>query len=302
MPEPPSHDDTPALLAAFADGELTDDQAARLCDCVSGNPDCVRRVLHEQRLRRACAKVMTRETARCPDEVRRRLDALLQAPDAAPPRPDDDMSQPRRPRRELGVTRWLPAAVAAVLLLAAVGVYLTAGSGHPGAASGAGSVPGGDAAVLTASHVQEFETRHVRCSVGEAPMIRGDLFPATLDGLDPVLRRLVGDSLAGASLDLSAAGFDYALAGVCPVPGDDAVHLIYTARHPDAAGRLAALSLWIQHDPDRPDLRPGTPYTAADDDSPHPMVVWRERDTVFYLVGDSMQDVERARPLVHLAL
>ena len=313
MPEPLEHDDTPALLAAFADGELTDDQASRLCDCVSGNPDCVRRVMHEQRLRRACAKVMASETQRCPDEVRRRLDAILQEPAA----PSESIREPGRPRPGASGERpgdgpargrWLPAAVAAVLLLGAVGVYLAAGSDNSGGAgdgsvSGGSGVSGGDAAVLPASHVQRFETRHVRCSVGEAPMMKGELFPATLDGLDPVLAELVDASAAGASLDLSAAGFDYALAGVCPVPGEDAVHLIYTAAEPDEAGppdRRAALSLWIQHDPSRSDLKPGVPYVAADADHPHPMVVWRERDTVFYLVGDSMQDVERARPLVHL--
>ena len=299
MPEPLEHDDTPALLAAFADGELTDDQASRLCDCVSGNPDCVRRVMHEQRLRRACAKVMAGETRRCPDDLRRRLDTLLQPPDAASPPPVDELYQPRRPRRDPRFTRWVPAAIAAVLLLGAIAVF-TVSNGD--AASGDGETSGGDT-VFTAAHLQQFETRHVRCSVGEAPMMRGELFPATLDGLDPVLAELVDASAAGASLDLSAAGFDYALAGVCPVPGDDAVHLIYTAAEPDDAGppdRRAALSLWIQHDPSRTDLEAGVPYVAADADHPHPMVVWRERDTVFYLVGDSMQDVERARPLVHL--
>ena len=284
-----SHHETQALLAAFADGELTDDQAADLCAYVSGHPDCVKRVLHEQRLRRACAKAMSAEPRCCPDQLRRELDAMLTG-ENAPVRPDRSASGRVPVLARLG--RWLPAAVAAVLLLGAVGVYLAADSS---------SEPADGGAVLPASQVQAFETRHVRCSVGEAPMLKGELFPASLDEIDPVLSRLVDASVAGASLDLSDAGFAYALAGVCPVPGDDAVHLIYTAVEPDHAGRHAALSLWVQHDPDRADLEPGVPYVAADADRPHPMVVWREHDTVFYLVGDTMRDVERARPLVHLA-
>ncbi|MEO1237538.1 MAG: hypothetical protein AAFX76_12190, partial [Planctomycetota bacterium] len=150
--------------------------------------------------------------------------------------------------------------------------------------------------LITARLAQTFGDRHEQCAMENQLPYANELFPATMSGLDRALADHVGPEIEAASLDLSSIGFDYRVAGVCPIPGKDAVHLIY--ENPQGQ----SLSLWIKGYDAEPVLDPGVPYFPPQGHTAQPMVVWREGDMVFYLVGDTMEDVQRARPEIRLAM
>jgi hypothetical protein len=104
-----------------------------------------------------------------------------------------------------------------------------------------------------------------------------------------------------AALDLSEVGYRYSVAGYCTIPGENAIHIIYTADQPDTVGRRGAISLWINPGQAGPPADAGRVHTAAGADSPHPILTWQEQGATFYLVGDSMADVKAAQPHLRLA-
>lgn len=292
------------FLPAFADGELDVEQNLRVLEQMAMDPTNTKRVLHQQQLRRACARVMGGETIKCPEALRQQIarsfaepsvdlgnestdqDLRLVGTDAAsasaePPASDSPVLA------RLG--RWTaPLAAAAVLTVAGLvgaDLYRThLGSGYTGDG------------LVTASLAQRFSQRHERCSINQALPQDTELFPAELAQLDEAIAQQINqDAFNGAQLDLSSIGYDYHVAGFCPAPGKDAIHVIYK----NAEGR--SLSLWVKAYDGQPTLDPGVPYTPPQDHADRPMMVWREANMVFYLVGDVMDDVKKAHPAIRLA-
>ncbi|MEM8738657.1 MAG: hypothetical protein AAGG38_09300 [Planctomycetota bacterium] len=291
-------------LSAYADGELDLRESRQALDLLAEDPAHAKRVLHQQQLKQACSRAMDRPEMKCPDELRDQLRALADdtprlagsigdtgsAPETAPPAeaaPAYDAAHGRPVLATLG--RWAAplAAAAALFLVATVGLNLY----HANRSSGYTSD-----GLITASLAQSFGDRHQKCSLGSEVPASSELFPGTLSELDRTLAEQVGPEIDGASLDLSSLGFDYQVAGVCPLPGQDAVHLIYE----NAQGQ--ALSLWIKAYDGKPALDPGVPYFPPSEHAHQPMVVWREGNMVFYLVGDSMDAVKQAQPKIRLAV
>ncbi|MEM6458593.1 MAG: hypothetical protein AAF710_04305 [Planctomycetota bacterium] len=276
-----SPDEDRELMPAFADGELDAEQNLRALEQMAADPTQTRRVVHQQQLRRACGRAMGGgETHRCPDELRRQIEAMT---------PAGETAGSTRPDVLATIGRWAaPLAAAAVLLI----VGFVSLNAFRTDASGGGYTADG---LITASLANTFGKRHRQCSVGEAIPYGTELFPAEIGQLDDALVEHVGQELDGAALDLSTLSYDYRVAGVCPLPGGDAVHVIY--ENPD--GRT--LSLWIKRYDGQPTLDPGVPYVPPSDHTDTPMMVWREADMVFYLVGDTMGDLRAAQPAIRLA-
>ncbi|MEM9916263.1 MAG: hypothetical protein AAF911_15015 [Planctomycetota bacterium] len=287
--------ETAELLPAFADGELDAEQNLRVLEAMAADPTNTQRVLHQQQLKQACGRVMTSPETRCPDALRDQIIAMASEAEAASTTaPATGMSagvsggggEDDNPVLAL-IGRWVaPLAVAATLFIGAL-VALNVMSDSGGYTSDG---------LITASLAQTFGQRHAKCALGEAGPYGTELFPAEVDQLDDALVQHVGQELDGAALNLSTLGYDYKVAGFCPLPGGDSVHVIY--ENPEGQ----TLSLWVKAYDGKPTLDPGVPYVPPHDHTAQPMMVWREGDMVFYLVGDTMDDVKQAQPAIRLAV
>jgi len=69
------------------------------------------------------------------------------------------------------------------------------------------------------------------------------------------------------------------------------VHLIYHASK--ASGRRDSLSLWMKRYAGSPEIEAGKVY-AANLEGNHPLLVWRDQATIYYLVGDARGRTDRA--------
>lgn len=287
------------LLPAFVDGELDEAQKLRVLEAMAADPSCTRRVLVQQQLRQACGRVLTSPSLRCPADLRQRIQAMagdLQSDESLPKPSVAPLGQSDRGPVLARIGRWaLPLAVAAALGLAVlVTLNFSASRAERLAEAGLYTADG----LVTARLARQLSERHVQCAHGDDPLTPEGLAPiqpGDLVGLDAALVDHFDAELQNASLDLSSIGYDYQIAGLCPVPGDGAVHVIY--ENPD--GRR--LSLWIKPYDGQPMLDPGVPYVPPAAHAEHPMVVWRQANTVFYLVGETREEVQQARPAIRLA-
>jgi len=284
-------------LHAFADGELDGDQQLRAVEQIANDPTYAKQVLHQHQLKQACGRVMDSPTMRCPDTLRDQITAMADATETeietetaheslSATRPEQMAGDDQAVLARIG--RWAaPLAVAATLFigaLVALNVMNNPGGGYT--ADG----------LITARLAETFGQRHTQCSLGQGVPAESQLFPADIDQLDDTLVQHVSQELDGAALDLSTLGYDYRIAGFCPLPRGDAVHVIYE----NPGGQ--SLSLWVKAYDQQPVLDPGVPYVPPRDHTATPMMVWREGDMVFYLVGDKMDDVRRAQPAIRLAV
>ncbi len=293
---------TPEELLACADGELDCVRQLRATESMARDPQVMSQVLHQQQLRLACARVLQKHDGPCPDALRQRIRDLCESCEAASPAPAPaarEAATPSADRRGGAVVatlgRWLgpiAAAAAVALVLWAILPPPTAPT-NPGVY---GLENGGytDDGLITAGLAHKFGERHDLCGQDPSRLLDRPLYPADVAELDDALTRRIGDQFAPASLDLSDLGYRFEQAGNCPLPGDRAAHLIYR----NAADEV--LSLWVKAYDGRPTLDPGVAYTPPRQHSGRPMVVWREADTVFYLVGDQPEAVQKARPMIGL--
>lgn len=301
MSNPDTPNSTHDLLSALADGELdlreSTDALARIAD----DPQGAQRIAFQQQLRRSVASAMDEPAMRCPEALRARVERVAQdaAADSAPtnpaPAPATTAPAPAAPTpttapRPAGppvlarIGRWAPAAVAAILLIAATGVFF---AGRPVAQSGPSPT------VLDVNTIQTFASHHMHCAEDPASRLHHpERFGEGLDELPGHLADYFDRSADGVAFDLSAVEYDYQLAGVCNLPGSGAVHLVY--RHHDHPDR--AMSLWIV--PAKPEvveqMTPGRVYIETAKDLDHPVILWEDSGLLFYLVGDSLEDAQHA--------
>ncbi|XAM00871.1 hypothetical protein OT109_05690 [Phycisphaeraceae bacterium D3-23] len=290
---------TPEMLAALADGELD------LRDCpdalakISADSQGAQRIAFQQQLRRSVASAMDGPSMRCPDALRSQIESLAisttthgEAPAAQPPPPAQPAPLPAvhsvaphgQPAVIGRIGRWAPAAVAAVLLIAATAVFFSGGSDSPA---------GPATPILDARTVQTFGTRHMHCADNPADTLKeSDRFGHGVDELPTTLDDYFSRSVDGVAFDLSAVQYDYQLAGVCNIPGSGAVHLVY--RHHDHPER--AMSLWIvpANEEITRNMQQGRVYVETATGLDHPVILWEDNGLIFYLVGDSLEDVQHA--------
>jgi hypothetical protein len=142
--------------------------------------------------------------------------------------------------------------------------------------------------VLPVAQVDRFMNRHVHCLDKIEALRESTKFPTEIALLPDSIKDAIG-SKPYPTLDLSALGYAFWQAGECSIPGSPAVHLMYKAL--PETGRTDSLSLWIVADDGQLHLQEGKTYLASPENAVHPIIVWRDRGMVYYLVGD-------ARPLV----
>ncbi len=286
-------------LPAFADGELDVEQNLRVLEAMAMDPTHTRRVLHQQQLRKACARVMDRPDCCCPEELKHTLQTLCFADpqasaDSVSPsfalggtEADDPIQTTRSSPQVLArIGRWLPAAVAAVLLIGALAVFFS-----PRADSGM-------AFGLGEARLAAFAGRHKSCSSDVNKLVAGIQNPANVAALpgtiDDYFVAQLGNDQAGridTALDLSVLGYAFQRVGVCGLPGKNAVHVVYQAAEGTDHGK--SMSLWIK--PHSPDLQliPRRLYTAEAADG-QPLLIWERNGRTYYLLGDASDDARQA--------
>lgn len=270
------------MLAALADGELDLLHQPELFAQLAQDAESARQVAGHHRLRQAVAQAMDGPSMKCPDDLAATLSAMAAEPSA---QPLPISVAPPAVRRSPGVLarigRWAPTAVAAVLMFAAVVVFMQPAD--------AGSGP----ALLAVSKVEAFDGRHLDCAKQPRILHDHDRFgeAGAMQQLPTKLGEYFQTSTDGMRLNLSNVGYEYQLTGVCGLPGDGSVHIVY--RHRDNPDR--AISLWIRPDDGSlKNLEADRVYVEAGKTLDHPVIVWRNKGMVYYLVGDSLEDAHHA--------
>ncbi len=270
-------------ISAFADGELSGQPRQEMLSRSASDEQVAAKVSHQRQLRDAVARAMDRSDLAAPAALRSRIEAIADDADRVEAAEGGAFHEPA----VVGwIGRWAPAAAAAVLFIAALAV-VNLGRG-PTPPPGAGIIPVGQVEMLT--------KRHVSCSTDVSKLyeIEGMTDTASISALPAALAQTLGHATPG--LDLSGIGYNFERIGSCPIPGKDAVHLIYRAD--PSTGRADRMSLWIFPDDGRLPIPAGAIYVAADDQYAHPVLVWRNAGIAYFLVGDSMEGVEKAADML----
>lgn len=272
-------------LAAFADGELDVEQNLRVLEHMAINPTATRRVMHQQQLRQAVDRTIRHQTPTTPEALKQQIQKLMAdtpATGQATARGETGRAQGASVLARIG--RWTPLAAAALFFMAALVVLNTAGRD---------SLPGiGQIAqdLVSKSQYSIFVKRHLGCSRMIDKLHHMELFPQDLKALPASLATFLGGQ-ATPGLDLSSIGYEFYAVGECNVPGDQSVHLIYHAKD-DPAGH-DALSLWVRRYGGSPAIEPDRAFYVETGGS-NPLVVWRQGGMIYYLMGNSLANTDRA--------
>ena len=286
---PPRHDARLSdPLAAFADGELTGPDSRDVVERIATDTAAARRVLQQQHLRRSVARAMKSQAPPVPDRLRVEIERISAG---APLRPAAGAAPPATPAQwDLPVLarigRWVPSAIAALLLITTAILFLN----HDVAPDGRDI---GNVLIESAQNRRMFYDRHHSCASGAEPLQGREQFGASLELLPARLSRHLGGADTP-SLDLSGIGYTFFAAGQCTLPGAGSVHLIY--RH--ATRSDDSLSLWLKRYAGEPAIEAGRIYIATDEGAAHPLLLWRDSSTIYYLVGDSDEHIDEAARLL----
>ncbi|MEM9020732.1 MAG: hypothetical protein AAGC44_09225 [Planctomycetota bacterium] len=287
---------TDELIAALADGELELCQCPDLFAQLANDKDCGRKLAEQKKLREAVCDCLKDNQPSCPDELRAKIESLCAREDeqtmATDPTPASIPASPQTVHRTTPSTnpvlarigRWVPAAVAAVLLLAA-GILFSQASAN----SRGGDGPN---ALLTVSQVNQFAGRHGDCGMDPTILKDRDRFgdPESVQALPGHISDYFKRSADGMNLDLSRVGYRYQMTGACSLPSSGAIHLVYRK----LGDPSKAMSLWLSPDDGSVAIEPGRLYVEAGDNLDHPVVLWKDNGMVYYLVGDSLEDTHKA--------
>lgn len=281
------------LLSAMADGELDLREQPEALAKLAQDPQAAQRVACQQQLRQACAKAMDRPGMNCPDDLAAKLRAMgvedADASTATNTSPARESAPYAGPPVLARIGRWVPAAVAAVLLIAAAVVYTASNPGGSGLTGFAGQ----QASFLSVDQIDQFTGRHGDCSLDTDLVYESEKFgdATAFNQLPGKLADYFKTSTDGLRLSLDGIGYQYEIAGACTLPGKGSVHIVYKHKdHPDKA-----ISLWVKPaDDTHAGLKEGQVYANAGEDLMHPVIYWRQGGLLYYLVGDSIEDCDKA--------
>lgn len=319
-PNPPA-DSLWERIAAFADGELDAEQCDDLLREVAENPETAKSAEHQRQLRKLLAGCMDCEvTMRCPEELKKAIAGIADestAPDQTQSPPET--AEPTAPtplarigRHPASPWRW---GIAAALLFAAIGGFYVFNSERnaaddPAFATQIGDLPpaaqapagaGISLAAFSDRRLNMLVSRHVQCSAGLTSPGNTDAYSTDPQTLVGQVADTFGGTPVPVRLDLDRAGLSLRLAGRCVAPGRGAMHLLYDAQptiaRPDDNAPAATVSLWIKPYDQAADpiCTPGQLEVLADDGRPHPVMLWRDADLMYVLVGDAMDQVIKAQ-------
>lgn len=284
-------------LAAFADGELDVDQNLRLLEYMKMDPNATARVTHQQQLRDSVCRCMSADCSSMPDALKQSVIQMFESPTQESV--DENAVIARIPPYQ--VTAWLSSIAALVAITLSLMLYLNQPHTNPSFANSpvaaAQHMPGFNiyaaASMLPTAQVNRFVNQHVSCAEQISRLMHFANNPTSIEEVPKV----VSDHLGMQSypcLDLSSIGYKFAGVGPCHIPGNKAAHLIYKSTNPQAAAYNDTISLWIAPDDGSLNLAPNKVFRIRGPESDHPLITWRHNNLIYYMVGDSYPNVQKA--------
>lgn len=298
-------------LIAFADGELDVEQNLMVLEYIAMHPQATRRIMHQQQLRQAIKRSIVESTPEVSDSLRQTINDLARntpAGQITDKIANEALSKtaPEAPSKSAGayvtgapptnrwawVGRWTPAAAALVLFVSSL--FVLQMRPVPTELRREFAMP--------VAQIDQFANRHSDCSRDRKRLVDIESYSSDLKKVPAELAKVLGtQNLPG--LDLKeATGFDFKGMGNCSLPGKGAVHLVYSRPRPSTdanAGTEEGLSLWMAPYIGSPVIDPGYLYTAKRNQSDeNPILVWRQKQVIYYLVGESNKSTEEAASIL----
>ncbi|MFK7788902.1 MAG: anti-sigma factor, partial [Phycisphaeraceae bacterium] len=194
------------MLQALADGELNFADQPQVLAKIAEDPKAAQRLAYEQRLKQACAKTMDGPEMKCPNDLAGKLLAMAgdaSSKMAAPPKQTEaQQAAYAGPPVLARIGRWVPAAVAAVLLVAA-GVLFNQASTAP-------TFNTQGASFHTPEKIADLTGRHFDCAERPDRLKNPDQFGGNdFEKLPGRLRDYFDTKTDKLSLNLDGIGYDY---------------------------------------------------------------------------------------------
>lgn len=276
MTQPSDENDPGEDLTAFADGELDAARSADVLEYLSTHSEDARKLARAMRFRASVKNAIVADTPAPSAALAARVEGLMaQDVGAAPVR--------RLPAWRARGQVWFGAAAAALLLL-------SVGLGSGWIIFGPRNTENDPVSAVLASAVTHI---HVDCS--RAPSMHTADFPHELGELQDSLKKTLGG--VESHPDLSSIGYRYIGAGPCGNPLTGTVHLLYQSNRQPVADTL---SLFVTEFHGQVHVGDGKVYWVHGKDSAHPMLVWRNKELVYFLVGDAEKPVIQAADVMHV--
>lgn len=267
-------------LTAFADGELDAGQILSVLDYLAEHPEGLQLMRTQQRLRIAAERAIRASTPPLPEQLRRRLEALV-------PQPTSETTRPWYRRIGWG----LPLAAAAFLLTGLI-AGRTLLAPNPDARRHEFVEADAPIPATTVAHATRI---HADCSRLQRGLHTAG-YPRELAGLADSVAKDLGES--SPYPNLSKIGYAYVGAGPCEAPLADTVHLLYQSTKP---GHKRTVSVFAQPFKDQFRLNPGKLYDVAGPRSPFPLYAWRTEHVVYFLIADNESAIREARQAIAMA-
>lgn len=303
-------------LAAFADGELDVEQNLRVLEYLKMHPQATARVTHQHELRKRVDRALREGSTPAPVALRQMIQSLsAQTPsgaDGVPPsrevvdtaRADAApvqlkihnstvaaaaMAQAGLPTVLARLRRWTPAIAAALLAAAAIITWQINRGGNKSIDQPLPPIvqqPLLRSDLLETRRVVGMGRRHEDCAARIDKLVRAEQFGSEISQVPVKIAEFLQREEGVGPLDLTTLGYQFAGAGECSAPGAKAVHVVY--RSIPGSGHNDSMSLWIRADAEhKVDVALGKVYAANDPADPHPILIWRRGNVVYYLVGEA---------------
>lgn len=290
MIEPLRPDNLREHLAAFIVGELTAEQTLAVLDHIAEHPSSIDVLRDQQRLRIAMERTLA--TATLPESLQRRLELLPIT--AAPPLNQENGNG----ASQHDGSRWggrLPVllSMAAVVGLC-IGVWSMVLLRPLTSSTPPVVINPPQRQVVPLALVHAATGVHIDCSRVDEQLHAGG-YPEALGPVANLVRQDVGTETPAPNL--SSIGFHYVGAGPCANPLNGTAHLLYRK---DGAVPRAAISVFAQKYNGQFELDAGRLYRVSSSEATVPMLVWRTKGVVYFLIADteSLADAALDAPAV----
>lgn len=273
-------------LLAYLDGELPSDRRRVIARALHEQPEVRDRLEHLRALRILSRQVIRDSTPRVSSELLAKVRAIAESEVPASVDSGVTATQITTVRRQAGSKRaiqWLPryALAAAAMVCITLGSWLlyTRNAIEPEPDLPRNVVYGREASGLAVETVSLIEQRHLNCVTIGNYFVYPE-FPRELKDVGPAVRTYLGDDAI--IPDLSAAGLDFAGTGPCVLPGGKTLHWLFRTRGESPT----FVSVFVQVYTGQVPFGTEKAVVVTGPTEKHPLLTWRSRKYVYYLIGD----------------